>query len=141
VTAKLKDEPRQQFLNGIDLPEMRRLRSLAEPCVWTERMLTALNTGVKGGKWHSLIDKVWNPDNLRASFARVQGNDGAAGVDRVTCEMFAARLDVHVPWLESALREERYVPQPVQRTWIPKPGQGETSVGHSDGVCIMHLLQ
>jgi len=125
VTAKLKDEPRQQFLNGIDPPEMRRLRSLAEPCVWTERMLTALNTGVKGGKWHSLIDKVWNPDNLRASFARVQGNDGAAGVDRVTCEMFAARLDVHVPWLESALREERYVPQPVQRTWIPKPGRKE----------------
>ena len=26
-----------------------------EPCVWTERMLTALEDGVKGGKWYSLI--------------------------------------------------------------------------------------
>jgi len=29
-----------------------------EPKVWTERMLTALVQGVKGGKWFSLIDKV-----------------------------------------------------------------------------------
>jgi RNA-directed DNA polymerase len=29
-----------------------------EPSVWSERMLTALETGVKGGKWYSLIDKV-----------------------------------------------------------------------------------
>ncbi len=27
-----------------------------EPLVWTERMLEALETGVKGGKWHSLFD-------------------------------------------------------------------------------------
>ena len=27
----------------------------AEPCVWTDRMLTALETGVKGGQWFSLI--------------------------------------------------------------------------------------
>ena len=25
-----------------------------EPCVWTERMLEALENGVKGGKWFSL---------------------------------------------------------------------------------------
>jgi RNA-directed DNA polymerase len=80
---------------------------------------------VKGGKWHSLIDKVWKPTNLRAAFKRVKRNDGAAGVDRVTCEMFAARLDVHVDWLERALREDRFVPQAVQRNWIPKPGRTE----------------
>ena len=68
---------------------MQRLRSLAEPCVWTDRMLTALEQGVKGGKWHSLIDKVWKPENLWASFARVRRNGGTAGVDRVTCEQFA----------------------------------------------------
>jgi hypothetical protein len=27
-----------------------------EPTVWTERMLTALEQGVKGGRWFSLID-------------------------------------------------------------------------------------
>lgn len=125
MKAKYKDDPRQQFLSGIDSLERRRIRSLAEPCVWTERMLTTLDKGVKGGKWHSLIDKVWKPENLRAAFKRVQRNDGAAGVDRVTCEMFAARLDTHIDWLEKALHADRYVPQPVQRTWIPKPGQKE----------------
>ena len=29
-----------------------------EPAVWTERMVAALETGVKGGKWFSLMDKV-----------------------------------------------------------------------------------
>lgn len=120
-----RDDPRQQFLSGIDSPEMRRLRSLAEPCVWTGRMLTALEHGVKGGRWHSLIDKVWNPANLRASFARVRRNDGAAGVDHVTCDMFAAHLGVHVDWLQRQLRLDRYVPQPVRRTWLPKPGRKE----------------
>ena len=33
--------------------------SWVEPCVWTERMLTALERGVKGGMWFSLIDKVY----------------------------------------------------------------------------------
>jgi hypothetical protein len=28
-----------------------------EPSVWTERMLAALENGVKGGKWFSLCDK------------------------------------------------------------------------------------
>ena len=30
----------------------------AEPSVWTERMLTALEEGVKGSKWFSLIDHI-----------------------------------------------------------------------------------
>ena len=32
-----------------------------ERAVWSERMLTALEQGVKGGKWFRLIDKVFNP--------------------------------------------------------------------------------
>lgn len=33
--------------------------SWVEAGVWNERMLAALENGVKGGKWFSLIDKVW----------------------------------------------------------------------------------
>jgi hypothetical protein len=32
----------------------------AEPSIWTERMLTALEEGVKGGKWFALMDKVYD---------------------------------------------------------------------------------
>ncbi len=59
-----------------------------EPEVWTDRMLTALEKGVKGGKWFSLIDKVYSPVTLRIAFKQVKANKGAAGVDKQTIEMF-----------------------------------------------------
>jgi len=34
--------------------EIRDRWSWVEPSVWTERMLTALENGVRGGRWHSL---------------------------------------------------------------------------------------
>ena len=55
-----------------------------EPAVWTERMLQALEEGVKGGKWFSLMDKVYAPRNLAAAFAQVKRNKGSAGVDHVS---------------------------------------------------------
>jgi hypothetical protein len=32
-----------------------------EASIWTERMVSALRNGVKGGCWFSLIDKVYAP--------------------------------------------------------------------------------
>ena len=55
--------------------------SWVEGSVWTERMLSALSNGVKGGVWYSLMDKVYAPKTLAAAWAKVQVNDGAAGVD------------------------------------------------------------
>ena len=57
------------------------------PEVWTERMLTALEQGVRGGRWSTLMDKVYARPTLRAAFARVKANHGAAGVDHVTVAM------------------------------------------------------
>ncbi len=50
-----------------------------EPRVWTERMLAALDKGVKGGKWYSLIDKLYPEAFLRAAFTQVAANHGARG--------------------------------------------------------------
>ena len=47
-----------------------------EPAVWNERMLTALEKGVQGGIWFSLIDKVWKERNLRVSHSKVAANQG-----------------------------------------------------------------
>jgi RNA-directed DNA polymerase len=41
-------------------------------------MLAALENGVKGGKWFSLIDKVYRAETLRAAWQKVKGNAGAA---------------------------------------------------------------
>jgi hypothetical protein len=44
---------------------------------------------VRGGKWHTLIDKVFRELNLFCSARKVLGKQGAAGVDRQTVEDFA----------------------------------------------------
>ena len=52
-----------------------------EASVWTERMLATLERGIKGGKWFSLIDKVWRKGNLQSATEQVLRNKGGAGVD------------------------------------------------------------
>lgn len=83
-------------------------------------MLTALEEGVRGGKWHTLIDKVYALPTLRAAFARVKANRGAPGVDHVTIAMYDARRDANLTALAAALRDGTYRPQPIRRHWIPK---------------------
>jgi RNA-directed DNA polymerase len=96
-----------------------------ESAVWTERMLTALENGVKGGVWFSLIDKVWSEANLTAAFGRVNANHGAAGIDHVTVEQFAEHAEANLQRLHEELRGDRYQPQDIRRHWIPKPGSTE----------------
>jgi len=96
-----------------------------EPTIWTERMLTALEQGVKGGQWFSLIDKVHPERTLNAAFAQVAANKGAAGVDHVTVGMFADRLEANLKKLSDELRTETYRPQLIRRHYIPKPGSQE----------------
>ncbi len=100
-------------------------RAWAEPAVWTERMLTALAQGVKGGVWFSLIDKVYSPANLRAATAKVVSNRGAAGVDHVTVEQFQSHADAELRKLGEQLRQGSYRPQAIRRVYIPKPGSTE----------------
>jgi len=88
-------------------------------------MLKALETGVKGGQWFSLMDKVYSLRNLRASFTDVKRNRGSAGVDHETIAQFARDGEENLGRLHQALRDGRYVPQAVKRTWIPKPGSHE----------------
>jgi len=96
-----------------------------EASVWTNRMLTALEQGVKGGKWFSLMDKVYAEENLFWSWSQVAQNDGAAGVDHVSIDAFAKQLVPNLKRLTKTLRENIYQPQDVKRVWIPKPGLKE----------------
>ncbi len=104
--------------------EKRRLTG-AEAGVWTERMLSALGNGVKGGKWFSLMDKVFAPKTLALAWTKVRANKGAAGVDGQSIERFAARAELYLSELSAALREGTYRPHAVKRVDIPK-GDGKT---------------
>lgn len=88
-------------------------------------MLQALENGVNGGKWFSLIDKVWKKDNLGAAWARVHRNGGSAGIDGQSIKRFTAQLSWELERLHIEIIEGRYEPQAVRRCWIPKPGSPE----------------
>ena len=105
--------------------EVRRRWAWTEPCVWTDRMLTALEEGVKGGVWFSLIDKVYAERTLRVAWEHVNANSGAVGVDHVTVAMYEGDLDRNLAALAIQLRDGTYRPQPIRRTWIDKPGSRE----------------
>jgi RNA-directed DNA polymerase len=92
-------------------------------------MLTALEKGVKGGVWFSLIDKVYSRANMSAGFSQVQANGGAAGVDHVAIDDFAAHLETNLEKLTVALRQGTYKPQAVRRVYIPKPDGSQRPLG------------
>lgn len=88
-------------------------------------MLAALENGVKGGVWFSLIDKVYMLANLEAAFWGVAKNQGAPGVDHETIAHFERRLYQNLERLHQQLRDGTYKPQEVRRVWIDKPGGKE----------------
>jgi RNA-directed DNA polymerase len=105
---------------GAETPNASRSWTWVEAEVWTERMLSALVNGVKGGKWYSLIDKVYAPETLELAWTKVQANEGAAGVDGQSVDRFAAKAELYLSELGTALRDGTYRPQAVKRVEIPK---------------------
>ena len=108
---------------------IRRVRGMAEAVIWTPRMLEALASGVKGGKWFSLMDKVYRRPTLEAAWKKVKRNRGTAGVDRVDIAAFDKNADHHLDRLSEALREGSYVAQPVRRVEIEKEGGKKRPLG------------
>ena len=98
--------------------------SWVEASVWTDRMLAALENGVKGGRWYSLMDKVYRMTTLRAAWEKVARNQGAAGVDEVSCKRFGEQSERYLEELSEALRQGTYRPQAVRRVYISK-GKGK----------------
>ncbi len=88
-------------------------------------MLDALDKGVKGGRWYSLIDKVYAEETLWAGWRRVKRNDSSAGVDRQTVRQFERDAGKWIQRLHETLRAETYEPQSVRRVMIPKDGSRE----------------
>jgi RNA-directed DNA polymerase len=88
-------------------------------------MLRALETGIEGGKWFRLIDKVWSPKNLESSLQKVVAKGGSAGVDNQSASQIKVHKEETIAKLEQQLRASQYQPQAVKRVWIPKPGSKE----------------
>jgi RNA-directed DNA polymerase len=92
-------------------------------------MLAALENGVKGGKWFSLIDKVKRLNTLEIAWQKVASNKGAAGVDGQSVARFASKARQYLQELEEGLSAGTYRPQPVKRVEIPKGGGRKRPLG------------
>lgn len=74
-------------------------------------------------KAHSLTGRITQP-LLHAAFKAVQRNRGAAGIDKVSINMFENNLAENLAALERDLKDGSFNPFPLRRKWIPKePGK------------------
>lgn len=85
----------QTQLNLPGMPKAKQGREVApqwawtEASVWTERMLATLERGIKGGKWFSLIDKVWKMENLQSAVMKVAQGKSEKKADGRRCRRYA----------------------------------------------------
>jgi RNA-directed DNA polymerase len=105
--------------------ETRARWAWVEASVWTPRMLKALETGLEGGKWFRLIDKVWSEKNLQSALKQVLYNGGSSGVDGRSVAAVSRQSEEEIAILHRQLRAENYEPAAVKRVWIPKRGSHE----------------
>jgi RNA-directed DNA polymerase len=100
-------------------------RHKAERGVWTEPMLAALERGLKGKKWFSLIDKISTERTLQLAWEKVRRNAGSCGVDGITIGHFEQNSQSRLLAVKEHLSKGTYQPKPVKRVWIEKPGSAE----------------
>lgn len=74
-------------------------------------------------KVHSLVDKVYKRKNLEMAWEKVRRNRGAGGVDGEDLESFKESLEANLERLHQELKDDAYIPQPVQQHKIPKASQ------------------
>lgn len=106
-------------------PAVAGHRHKAERGVWSEPMLEALERGIKGNKWFSLIDKVSRDRTLQLAWEKVLSNAGACGVDGITVDCFGKDSQNRLLVVKEHLNSGIYQPKPVKRVWIAKPGSAE----------------
>jgi len=70
-------------------------------------------------KAHSLTGRITD-GLMREAFKAVKRNRGAAGVDKVSIQMFAANLDQNLQSLMRDLKDGSFKPFPLRRHYVPK---------------------
>ena len=71
-------------------------------------------------KVYSLIDKIYQPTNLRIAWDMVKANKGSGGVDNVKISDFDKVAEEELVKLHNELKNDTYKPMPVRRVYIPK---------------------
>jgi RNA-directed DNA polymerase len=92
--------------------------------------------------YESLMEEVVTDENCALALAAVKRNKGAAGIDRMTTKELESHLQAHWEKIRAKLLAGTYVPSPVRRVEIPKPGGGTRMLGIPtvQDRCIQQML-
>ncbi len=74
-------------------------------------------------KVHSLTGRITSKLVFEA-WRAVRRNRGAAGIDKVSIQMFETNLDANLDRLMRELKQRTFVPLPARRVYIPKDAKG-----------------
>jgi RNA-directed DNA polymerase len=67
------------------------------------------------------MEAVVERENMKAAYAQVMRNHGAAGIDGMPVEGLKAYLNEHWPTIKEQLLNKSYMPKLVRKVEIPKP--------------------
>jgi len=87
------------------------------------------STVENGVPQENLLEQILEESNLQRAWKRVKANGGASGIDGMTIAQFPAFAREQLPRLLDQIREGRYAPAAVRRTWIPKPNGDRRPLG------------
>jgi RNA-directed DNA polymerase len=114
----------------VEMPEpARRMASGTRRRLGRERQADTATEEQAGPRTDELMGEVVRKENLSRALRRVQTNKGAPGVDGMTVEALPGYLRKEWPRIRGELLAGRYVPSPVRRKVIPKPGGGSRTLG------------
>jgi len=75
------------------------------------------------------MEEVLRRENLKAAYVRVVRNGGAGGVDGKSVDDLEEQIHADWPRIREQLLSGTYVPSPVRKVEIPKPGGGVRVLG------------
>ena len=113
------------------MPEdSRKGRGGTSPGTGRERQASAAVTETTRPETTMLLEEVLRRENLVKAYHQVRANKGAPGVDGMTVDDLKAYLRDHWPRIKEQIVAGTYIPQPVRRVDISKPGgKGTRSLG------------